>query len=61
MSDKASARRSGIDQAAILLLTLGEQEAAEVLKHMSAKDVQRVGTAMAALDGVTRDEVSEVL
>src|SRR5690606_25763147 len=61
MSDKASARRSGIDQAAILLLSLGEQEAAEVLKHMSAKDVQRVGTAMAALDGVTREEVSQVL
>ena len=49
MNDKAVARRSGTDQAAILLLTLGEQEAAEILKHMSARDVQRVGTAMAAL------------
>jgi len=61
MNEKLAAARSGTDQAAILLLSLGEQEAAEVLKHMSAKDVQRVGTAMAALDGVTREEVSHVL
>lgn len=53
--------RSGTEQAAILLLTLGEAEAAEILKHMSAKDVQRVGSAMAQLDGVSRDEVATVL
>ncbi len=45
----------------MLLLTLGEQEAAEVLKHMGAKDVQRVGTAMARMSNVSRDEVSGVL
>jgi flagellar motor switch protein FliG len=53
--------RSGVDRAAILLLALGEQEAAQVLKHLGAKDVQRVGTAMAALSGVSREEVSSVL
>jgi len=56
-----SANRSGVEQAAILLLTLGEQEAAQVLKHLSAKDVQRVGLAMAQLSGITRDEVTTVL
>ena len=40
---EAGANRSGVEQAAILLLTLGEQEAAQVLKHLGAKDVQRVG------------------
>lgn len=45
----------------MLLLTLGEQEAAEVLKHMGAKDVQRVGSAMAQMANVSRDEVSGVL
>lgn len=60
MSDKQP-RRTGTEQAAILLLTLGEQEAAEILKHMSAKDVQRVGAAMAAPDGVSRDEVASVV
>src|SRR5690606_31316411 len=49
------------ERAAILLLTLGESEAAQVLKHMGAKEVQRVGTAMARLTGVTREQVHEVL
>jgi flagellar motor switch protein FliG len=53
--------RSGVDRAAILLLALGEQEAAQVLKHLGAKDVQRVGTAMAQLSGISREEVSSVL
>lgn len=61
MTENALAKRSGVDQAAILLLTLGEQEAAEVLKHMSVKDVQRVGMAMAALESVSREEVAGVL
>ncbi len=45
----------------MLLLTMGEQEAAEVLKHMGAKDVQKVGSAMAQMANVSRDEVSGVL
>ncbi|MFO1401159.1 MAG: flagellar motor switch protein FliG [Steroidobacteraceae bacterium] len=53
--------RSGVEQAAILLLTLGEQEAAQVLKHLGAKDVQRVGMAMAQLSGISREEVTGVL
>ena len=61
MSDKAVPKRSGVERAAILLLTLGEQAAAEVLKHMGAKEVQRVGGAMATMANVTRDEVSAIL
>ena len=53
--------RTGTDRAAILLLTLGEQEAAQVLKHMGAREVQRIGTAMARLTNVSRQEVSTVL
>ncbi|HTX23757.1 MAG TPA: flagellar motor switch protein FliG [Steroidobacteraceae bacterium] len=59
--DKRGDKRSGTERAAILLLTLGEQEAAQVLKHMGAKEVQRVGAAMAHLDHVSRDEVRGVL
>jgi len=54
-------KRTGTERAAILLLTLGEQEAAQVLKHMGAREVQRLGAAMAQLKNVTRDEVSEIL
>ncbi|TAL72561.1 MAG: flagellar motor switch protein FliG [Rhodanobacter sp.] len=52
---------SGAQRAAILLLTLGEQDAAEVLKHLSARDVQAVGSAMAGLSGVSRENVLDVL
>jgi len=58
---EAAETRSGTEQAAILLLTLGEQEAAQVLKHMTAREVQKVGQAMARLANVSRSEVSTVL
>lgn len=52
---------SGAQRAAILLLTLGEHDAAEVLKHLSARDVQAVGTAMASMTSVSREQVERVL
>ena len=51
----------GAQRAAILLLTLGERDAAEVLKHLSARDVQAVGSAMASLSAVSREQVEQVL
>jgi flagellar motor switch protein FliG len=57
----AAAARSGTEAAAILLLSLGEQEAAQVLKHMGAKEVQRIGSAMAKLASVSREEVHKVV
>lgn len=55
------AKRSGTERAAILLLSLGEQEATEVMKHMGAKDVQRIGAAMTQLQNISRTDVSQVL
>ncbi len=52
---------SGTQQAALLLLTLGEAEAAEVLRFMDAKEVQQVGSAMATLDSISKDQASNVL
>src|SRR4029450_2173439 len=54
-------QRNGTERAAILLQSLGEQEAAEVMKHMGAKDVQRIGAAMTQLQNISRAEVSDVL
>ena len=61
MSKPVEQKRNGTERAAILLLSLGEQEAAEVMKHMGAKDVQRIGGAMTQLQGVSRADVSGVL
>jgi flagellar motor switch protein FliG len=55
------AKRNGTERAAILLLSLGEQEAAEVMKHMGAKDVQRIGAAMTQLKNISRTDVSQIL
>jgi flagellar motor switch protein FliG len=60
-TDRREASRSGTERAAILLLTLGETEAAQVLKHMGAKEVQRIGSAMAKLANVSREEVRGVI
>jgi Flagellar motor switch protein len=51
---------NGAQRAAILLLTLGEQDAAEVLKHLSARDVQ-AWVRHGALSGVSREQVETVL
>jgi flagellar motor switch protein FliG len=59
--NKAAQERTGVERAAIFLMTLGEQNAAEILKHMGAKDVQRVGTAMAQLTNISREEVVGVM
>ena len=57
----AEPKLSGTDRAAIFLLSLGENEAAEVLRHLGAKDVQRLGQAMANLSSVSREQAESVL
>ena len=52
---------SGSSQAAILLMALGEEEAATILKHMKPEEVQAVGEAMAAINGVTQEQIGETL
>jgi flagellar motor switch protein FliG len=61
MSKSSEKQRNGTERAAILLLSLGEAEAAEVMKHMGAKDVQRIGAAMTQLQNISRQEVTDVL
>ncbi|MCK7595150.1 flagellar motor switch protein FliG [Pseudomarimonas salicorniae] len=52
---------SGVQRAAVLLMSLGEADAAQVLKHMSAKEVQKLGMAMATMQNVTRTTVEHVM
>lgn len=58
---EAATKYSGVDRAAILLLSLGEEDASEILKHMGPKEVQKVGTAMASLANISREQVEGVL
>jgi flagellar motor switch protein FliG len=52
---------AGTQRAAILLMSLGEQDAANLLKQLDARDVQRLGIAMAELKQVSRDQMTSVL
>jgi len=62
MADASStAKFSGVDRAAIFLLSLGETDAAQILKHMGPKEVQKVGAAMAAMANVSREQVQAIL
>lgn len=50
-----------LEQAAVFLISVGEADAAQVLKHMGPKEVQRVGTTMATLEKIGIEQVQEVL
>jgi flagellar motor switch protein FliG len=51
----------GLQDAAIFLMSLGEEEAAEVFKHLSPKEVQRLGEAIARMRAVSREKVDQVI
>src|SRR3989338_6133650 len=51
----------GLNDAAIMLMSLGEEEAAEVFKHFSPKEVQKLGETIARMRSVSREKVDEVI
>jgi flagellar motor switch protein FliG len=57
----ATAPQPNVRDAAVLLLSLGEQAAADVLKHLGPKEIQRIGAAMSAVGPLTVTQVSETL
>jgi flagellar motor switch protein FliG len=52
---------AGLENAAILLMSLGEEEAGEVFKHLAPKEVQRLGETIARMKSVPRERVEGVL
>ncbi|WP_330960769.1 flagellar motor switch protein FliG [Photobacterium sp. 53610] len=51
---------SGTEKAAILLLSLNEQDAASIIRHLEPKQVQRVGGAMASMKELSTEKASAV-
>ncbi len=49
------------ERAALFLMALGENKAAEVLKHMGPKEVQNLGATMRTLGEVTQAQIATVL
>jgi flagellar motor switch protein FliG len=60
MADKPG-ELAGTQRAAILLMSLSEQDAASVLKQLDAREVQKLGMAMAELKQITREQTTAVL
>lgn len=52
---------TGTDKSAILLMTLGEDRAAEVLKHLSSREVQLLSGTMAGISQVSHKQLGEIL
>ena len=51
----------GVEDAAILLMSLGEEEAAEVFKHLAPKEVQKLGETIARMKAVPRERLEAVI
>src|ERR1700684_3593145 len=58
---EATAPPPNVRDAAVLLLSLGERAAADVLKHLGPKEIQRIGAAMSAVGPLTVAQVSNTL
>ncbi|MBN9373446.1 flagellar motor switch protein FliG [Hydrogenophaga sp. YM1] len=52
---------TGLQDAAIFLMSLGEEEAAEVFKHLSPKEVQKLGETIARTRAVSHERVDQVM
>ena len=52
---------TGLEDAAILLMSLGEAEAAEVFKHLAPKEVQRLGETIAKMKAVPKERFEGVI
>ena len=58
---QAVQKLSGLERSALLMLGLGEQHAAEILRHMGPKEVQEIGLAMAGLSNITNSQMELVM
>ena len=57
----ANLDEKGLEDAAILMMSLGEEQAADVFRHLAPKEVQRLGETIAKMKAVTRERVDQVL
>lgn len=57
---KAKSNLTRVDQAAVLLMSLGEKDAAAVLRHLGPKEVQRIGSAMTHLQNIEQAQVEDI-
>ena len=52
---------TGTEKSAVMLMTLGEDQAAEVFKHLNPKEVQQLSMAVSNMRQISNNELAEVL
>ena len=52
---------TGTEKSAILMMTIGEERAAEVFKHLNQREVQHLSAAMASMKQISHKQLTEVL
>jgi len=52
---------AGVQKGAVLMLALGEEEAAEVMKYLGPREVQKLGAAMSVMKSIQSEELEKVL
>jgi len=52
---------SGCERAAVFLMSLGEAEAAQIMRHMDVPQVKKISEAMKKLSAVSRDQADSIL
>ena len=57
----AIGKLSGEEKAAVLLRAIGEEAAAEVMRHLDPKDIRKVGAHMANLSNISLEVENEVI
>ena len=60
-TSKVFDKLTGTQKSAILMMLLGEDEASEILKNLTPKEVQHLGSAMYSVEGLDQDTVNKVL
>jgi len=60
-NEQGMEKLEGIQQAAVFLMSVGEEEASNILKHLGPKEVQSLGEAMATMTNVDKGKATSVL
>ena len=53
--------KESLQDAAVLMMSLGEEEASLVFQHLSPKEVQKLGEAIAKTKSMSRERVDQVV
>lgn len=61
MADNMAKELTGEEKAAILLRAIGEDAAAQVMRHLEPKDIRKIGRFMSTLSNISKEQEAEVI